>query len=214
MRKLWTPQENDYLVKNYPDMLTDDIARVFGRSRSSVYGQSGILGLHKSESFKISEHSGRLTGNQGKPFRFEKGHVPANKGKNMPAEIYEKCRGTMFRKGDIPKNHKPVGTISWRGNYKRRSYYLYIKVAELNKWEMLHRHLWEKEHGPIPKGINLVFKDGNQKNCSLDNLELISNAGLMIRNTVHRYPEELKNAIMTLGATKRKIREYEERAAK
>ena len=41
--------------------------------------------------------------------RFEKGHVPANKGKPMSQEQYEKCRATMFKKGDVPANHMEVG---------------------------------------------------------------------------------------------------------
>lgn len=211
-RRPWTQQENEYLLQHYPDTLTDNIAKLLGRSRTSVNGQAYKLGLHKSESFKLSEQSGRLTGRQGMPTRFKKGHTPANKGKKMPEELYEKCSVTMFRKGNIPKNHKPVGTISIRGNHKREQHYLYIKLAEPNKWEFLHRHVWEKANGPIPKGMNLVFKDGNQNNCSLDNLELISNDQLMIRNTIHRYPEELKEAIRILGQTKRKIRRYEKSA--
>ena len=41
--------------------------------------------------------------------RFEKGHVPANKGKPMSQEQYEKCKATMFKKGDVPANHMEVG---------------------------------------------------------------------------------------------------------
>ncbi len=47
--------------------------------------------------------------NNGRRYRFSKGNIPANKGKKMPANVYEKARKTMFRKGNIPANHKPIG---------------------------------------------------------------------------------------------------------
>jgi hypothetical protein len=203
MRKFWTPEENDYLVKNYPDMLTDDIGKILGRARSSIYGQALKLGLQKSESFKLSDFSGRLTGNQGKPFRFEKGHIPANKGKRMSSEQYEKARPTMFRKGQNPKNTKYDGCVTVRDGY------FWIRISERN-WKELHRVIWEQRYGPAPEGFKITFKDGNKMNCEINNLEIISNEDNMLRNSIHNYPEQLRDTIMTLGALKRKIRQYEE----
>lgn len=48
--------------------------------------------------------------NTGKTGHFSKGHVPANKGKAMSREQYEKCKPTMFKPGSIPGNTDPVGT--------------------------------------------------------------------------------------------------------
>lgn len=44
-----------------------------------------------------------------------------------------------------------------------------------------HRYVWEQEHGEIPKGHNISFKDGDISNCDIDNLECISNAELGIK---------------------------------
>lgn len=41
--------------------------------------------------------------------RFQKGHEPVNKGKKMSPEQYEKSKATMFKKGNVPKNHMEVG---------------------------------------------------------------------------------------------------------
>lgn len=40
------------------------------------------------------------------------GNIPFNKGKKgyMSAEQYEKCKQTMFKKGNIPANHRPIGS--------------------------------------------------------------------------------------------------------
>lgn len=38
----------------------------------------------------------------------------------------------------------------------------------------LHRLIWEKAYGPIPKGHHIHHKDGNRLNNSIENLECIS----------------------------------------
>jgi len=40
----------------------------------------------------------------------------------------------------------------------------------------LHRLIWQKLKGPIPKGFDIHHKDGNKLNNSIDNLECISHA--------------------------------------
>ena len=210
--RLWTPEEDQYLRDNYPDGLGTEIARHLGRSLCSLYGRVNLLGLKKSEVFKLSDFSGRLNGVQGRHTQFQKGNVPANKGKKMKIEQYEKCKDTMFKAGHIPMQHKPVGSITIRNNYKRGSSYMYIKIGETNVWKLLHRYVWENAHGLVLKGMNVVFKDDNFKNCDLSNLELISDAENMMRNTIHaRYTGELKKTILTLGQLKRKIRTYGEK---
>lgn len=48
----------------------------------------------------------------------------------------------------------------------------------------LHKVLWEERHGPVPDGHRLVFIDGNQGNCTLENLELVTVAEAMARARV------------------------------
>lgn len=42
--------------------------------------------------------------------------------------------------------------------------------------QRLHRLIWEKAYGSIPKGHHIHHKDGNRLNNSLENLECISHA--------------------------------------
>ena len=111
--------------------------------------------------------------------RFQKGNIPANKGKkgSMSPEQYEKCKATMFKKGQVPQNHKPVGS-----ERIDREGYVLVKVAEPNKWRPKHRVLWEKVNGPIPEKHRLIFADGNRQNIALDNLILVSYAQSFIMN--------------------------------
>lgn len=109
----------------------------------------------------------------GRTGRFEKGQQAHNKGMKMPKEVYEKAKHTMFKKGIIPPNHKPVGTESIRNNHKKGEFYVYVKVAEPNIWRMKHVLEWEKHHGKKPKGKVIIFLDGNPLNTHISNLELI-----------------------------------------
>ena len=116
--------------------------------------------------------------------RFKKGQVSWNKGRKMSPKQYEKCKKTMFQKGNL-SNARPVGDerIDVDG-------YTYIKTKQPNKWELKHRVLWEEKYGAIPKGYNLIFADGNRQNLDLDNLILISNAELFIINQNGLYKQD------------------------
>ena len=117
--------------------------------------------------------------------RFTKGHIPANKGKKgMSPEQYEKCKPTMFKKGQAPQNHKPVGS-----ERIDRDGYVLVKVAEPNKWKLKHRILWEQANGPIPEKHRLVFADGNRQNICLENLILVSYAESLIMSQRNLFKE-------------------------
>lgn len=99
--------------------------------------------------------------------RFGKGHVPANKGKKgWYAPGSEKA---WFRKGNVPHNKVSVGTevMATMG-------YIKVKVAEPDVWEFKHIMEWEKHHGKVPDGCVITFKDGDHRNCSIENLMCIS----------------------------------------
>ena len=125
---------------------------------------------------QIKRLRARLKLRSGLSGRFEKNHVPANKGKKgtCPAG----CEKGWFRKGHVPHNHHPVGTeiLSTDG-------YLKIKVAEPRTWKFKHLIEWEKHKGPVPAGFMVAFKDGDHLNCDISNLMLLSRAenGMMNR---------------------------------
>ena len=113
---------------------------------------------------------------------FKKGLIPANKGtKGLTG-----ANKTSFKSGNRPKNAKKVGTIVYRRD-KNGSLYMRIKIAEPNKWEMLHVYIWNKIHGKVPKGHCVIFKDKNTLNTSLDNLMLVSRAELARLNQKYAY---------------------------
>lgn len=113
----------------------------------------------------------------------------------MSADAIERSKQTRFKKGNIPHNALEVGSEVIRVS-KGLSYYM-IKVPNQSKLVYKHTWLWEQANGAVPKGFNIVFKNGNSLDCRLENLECISNAELMERNTIHQYPPEL--AAQTMG---------------
>lgn len=116
--------------------------------------------------------------------RFQKGNPPRNKGKKMTAEQYEKLRRTMFKKGQIPHNKKPVG--STRLNVEG---YIEIKVAEPNKYVLEQRYVWEQAHGPIPKNYVLLHRNGVKHDNRLENLMLLSKSELIRLNQSGLYSD-------------------------
>ncbi|MBR1856610.1 MAG: HNH endonuclease [Oribacterium sp.] len=102
--------------------------------------------------------------------RFEKGHVPANKGKHPPT--VGRMAETQFQKGHKSINSATVGTVK-----KRDDGYLWIKWQEFHgrwNWLPLQKYIWELAYGEVPKGYMVTFKDGNKEHIALDNLEMIS----------------------------------------
>ena len=123
---------------------------------------------------QIGNYKSRNGINSGLTGHFPKGHVPVNKGKKMSKELYDKAKPTMFKKGDMPHNTRPVGTIE-----KRSDTYWWKKISEdkipaRRNWKQIHRILWEETNGPIPEGYVIIFKDGNTDNLDLDNLMMVT----------------------------------------
>lgn len=204
----WTDEEKRIVAEMYSDHCASEIAERLGRSLSGVYNQARVMGL-KSPREKIVR-LGKVGANHPNAVasRFQKGHVPGNKGKKMAPDVYEKVKGTMFQKGHAPVNHRPLGAE--RVNVDG---YVEVKVAEPGKWRLKHRVVWEEANGPIPPGYNIQFRNKNRQDLRLENLYLISRAEQMgTENSIHaRYPEELKKVIRLKGAIKRQITEHYKR---
>lgn len=164
----FTDEQINFIRKIAPGRYTSEITEMFNKHFNLNLKASQIASCKKNHNIKSGIDS-----------RFQKGMIPANKGKkgSMSPKQYEKCKATMFKKGHMPQNHKQVGS-----ERIDRDGYILIKVAEPNKWRPKHRVLWEKTNGPIPKKHRLIFADGNKQNISLDNLILVSYAESLIMN--------------------------------
>ena len=183
---------NDIIRERYPFEPTKKIADDLGLSESSVYNRAWSMGIKKDPVYLRSTQfpPGYLGG---KATQFQKGTVPPNKGQKMSTEVYQKVARTMFKKGTVPPNTQPIGTIHQRKDTGGKMYQ-YIKLADCN-WQLLNRYTWEMHNGPIPKGMVVVYKDGNYLNNDINNLLMITKKENMARNTIQRLPKELQQVM-------------------
>jgi hypothetical protein len=204
---IWSEAEERMLIARYPDEPTQELADELGLQLHQLYAKARRLGLSKSEAFYQSEPSGRLNGTQGAARRFTKGLVPWNKGlKGLPSP--GRMAQTQFKTGNRPENWLPIGSLrTTPDGYQQK------KITDTGyppvDWKAVHVLLWEEHHGPVAINLCVCFKDGNKSHIVLENLELITRAERMRRNTIHRYPEELKSVIRAVSKLQRTIREAE-----
>lgn len=210
--KAWTDEQLAILRERYATTAASDLVAPCGHSRASIEGMAGKLGLSKDPAYmrKLLDGLGQKLKQSGKSHRYPKGHVPANKGLRRPGWHAGRMRETQFKKGQMPRNYLPVGSVTWSTgrieNGVTVNNYLKIKVAEPNTWRWLHRKTWEDAYGPIPRGYGVGFIDGNRANVVLSNLVLLSASDrARVNNMWNRYPIELAEVIQLKGVVKAQI---------
>lgn len=198
--KHWTAWEDDYLRKEYPERSNADLAQWLHRSPRAVQLRALKLGVSKTPEFADK---------QKRKGQFKKGHEPFNKGKElkywMSQEKQVNSQRGQFKPCEVGRKssptYRPVGYECVRRNHGTQ--YIYIKVAQGKKMQPKHRWVWEQAHGPIPKGYNVQFKDGNTLNCDIDNLYLISRSKQLVYNRhINQSPERLKEIYAKSKATR------------
>jgi len=175
---------NDIIRERFPNERTQDLANELGLTYSQVANRAHSMGLKKSEEFKQSDKSGRH---------------------NLIEDVYDKVKHSMFKKGHRPHNWKADGSIVER-NDKTGRLYLYFKIKD-SHWILYHNKIWMDHHGPIPAKHIISFKDGNTLNCDISNLEMLSMAENARRNTIHRFPDDVKEVIRLKAKLTKKIKQ-------
>lgn len=202
-RRYWTSNELAILTKLYPHHYTIEVAKVLDRTEKSIYSQAKLQGIKKSDEFMAMEMQRQADRLKvvGKQHQFHSAQVPHNKGKKMSAAVYQKSSATMFKKGSMPHNVKHDG-------YERISKDGYVEVrVALGKFKFKHRMLWEEHHGAIAPGTIIIFKDGNKQNICIENLQAITRKENVLRNSIMRYPPELRQTIKLVHKLKKVINE-------
>lgn len=111
-----------------------------------------------------------------------------------------------FNRNNWSPSHKPVGSETTIADG-----YIKVKIAEPNQWEHKHRLVWERANGQIPEKHSVIFLDGNQKNCVLENLALVdaNTHGYMFKSGYYTTNRELTESGIAVSKLERKIRELE-----
>ena len=182
----WTPEDDAELRRAYLANSASEVGRLMGRSRVAIRNRVHKLGIRKGTN----------------PSQFTKGFTPWNKGARFI------CGGrnpdTQFQPGHRPHTWNPIG-------HERviKDGYLQRKLTDTGitrrDYVLIHHIVWREAGREIPPGHALVFRDGDKRNCALDNLELVSRATLMQRNSVHNYGPEIAALTQLRGAINRQI---------
>ena len=169
-RHKWTEEEIEFIRQIYPYYENKEISKMVKEKFGFDVSARNLLNVrHK---YKIPK---KAIPNSG---CYRKGDVPWNKGKGMSEEVKEKVKGTWFKKGEIPKNQRPIGST----RIDKDGYKL-IKIAEPNKWALYHRYLYEKAHGEkLKKNEAVIFADGDRTNFDIDNLVKVNRTNLLYLN--------------------------------
>lgn len=176
----WDDWEVEALRELYPHFTNRELATAFGRTRGAVKVKGGSkgLGLKKTAQTWVRARE----------------------------EAAEGSAVTRFKPGARPQTWQPVGTISDDGDgYLKKKISDRRDVPSRHNWKYLHVLAWEQHNGPVPAGHNVVFRNGNKHDIRIENLQLLSDADLMRRNTRHRYPEEINRLLSAKAALTRKI---------
>lgn len=169
-RHNWSEEEIKFLREIYPYYSNDEVVKRLKEKYGIDISRRNLLNVKNRYNIpnKVIPNSGC----------YRKGDVPWNKGREMSDETREKVKKTWFKKGQIPKNHKPVGSTR-----VDKDGYKLIKIAEPNKWVLYHRNLYEKVHGEkLKKNEAVIFADGDKSNFDIDNLVKVSRANLLYLN--------------------------------
>jgi HNH endonuclease len=181
----WTPEWDAFLKENYQQIGDVGLAKMFEEKFPKNYPwtakhigkRRGYLGLHRTKT-EVSEI------------------VKAN----LESGIYE-FNGTKRWAliGQLPENTKRV----WRNN-RDGNPFIVIKIN--GKFHHYNRFVWEQHNGKIPKGMCIRHIDGDFRNNDISNLEMISRAENVIKNSGY---EELTDKYI-VGRLTTKNREFRE----
>ena len=182
----WTPEADARLLELARQHTYKVCAKIlndegFDTSIKGVRGRARMLGIRRYE-------------NVG---RFRSGHT-ANLGVKRPGfrNAGTFCpRGPVsrddYRRGTLPVNVDPLGTINIREGRKGKAARVYIKVDAPNPhapawgaWVSLARYTWEQAHGAIRPGHAIIHLDGDPLNCGLDNLMMLARGELGVLNRI------------------------------
>lgn len=164
----WPQGMYEYIRDNSWGVSSKEMAELVNKKFGTNFTQSWVKSFRQRHGIKSG-----LTG------WYQKGHAPGTKGKTLEEickhdpEKLARVKATQFKKGSRPANELPVGSIVISADgYQLRKKRMEGTLWE--RWELLHRAVWEDNNGPIPDGMIVTFKDGNKLNCDISNLMLIS----------------------------------------
>ena len=190
--RLFTAEQMVWIREAYTRLSLEDMTAEFNRTFGTGMKVSQLRSFTRNHRIR-----------SGRSGHFNDGHDSWNKGtKGLTG-----ANSGSFKKGIQPMNTRELHAE----RICTKDGYILIKVEEPNpytgaKTRFRHKHIvvWEREHGPIPEGHVVSFKDGDRLNCEPDNLELLSRGELGYLNChgVKDLPPELRTTMRAVARLK------------
>lgn len=204
--KPFTGPDKDLIRREYLRTPTKQIAAQIGCSFGRVMRFLESEGLEIPQSVRDARKNAR---------RFKKGRKSHNKGvprsEWMSPGSESKCRASQFKKGHIPHNENPEGdgAVVVRKDPQTGRPYKWLRISR-GEWTPLHREVWTSHNGEIPEGMIVRFKDGDSLNVEIGNLELISKKENALRNSKHKFPEEIIPTMLLINELEHKLKQIKD----
>jgi len=187
----YTAEQVEFLRTGYRRMKLHELARAFNTR----------FGMDKSAT-SIKAALGNRGITSGRSGCYKKGHKPWNAGTKGIG--LTGANVTSFKKGNVSANRKPLGSE----RICSKDGFILVKIAERDpytgsstRYKYKQVYIWEREHGPVPAGMVVAFRDGDRLNIELENLMLISRAELLRLNQCgyKDTPGKLKPSVLALS---------------
>ena len=158
--QLWTEEQVNFLRENYGVIGDTELANIFQEKfkKNKSWNKEQIQKKRKSLKLKRTPEQLKLI----------------NK-RNFSLGLYKDSYKKIWADRPQLENNK---IVYWKID---KLLVPYIKIE--GKYYSWSRYTWIQNYGAIQKGFVVVFKDGNNRNLSVENLELISFAENAKRNS-------------------------------
>lgn len=159
----YTAEEKEFLYEFIPGHTDKETQEEFSK-RFRAIGRNNVEAFRKNHKIRT-----------GRGIPFAKGHKTWNKGMSpkdyCSPEALARMAKTQFKPGRRTSKWREIGDerINVDG-------YIEIKVGDPKVWKLKHRYVWEQHYGPVPKGMIIMFRDGNRQNTDIDNLVMVDRA--------------------------------------
>lgn len=193
MARIWTDEEIEFIREHAMEMPCAELLKLVNDRFGKNYSLEQIYHVKAKYRIKSPNIGCFRKGIRNSPAtEFKKGHVPRNKGTHPPT--VGRMAETQFKQGQMPHNHKPVGTE--RICYGK----VQIKIAEPKSWEWLATLIWQSVHKKaLPEGCIIRFANEDITDYSPENLVAITKAQNAVLNHLHIHTydaDSLKAALL------------------
>jgi hypothetical protein len=210
-KHFWTREEISFLKKNFLSMTNRQLATALGLTLTLVRTRCYLMGLKRmeleywtSEQIRYLRNYYQKCGDLELAERFQR-KWPKKKGwtlkhiekkrmylglKRTKKEL-RSIKDKAIRKGVYVEGLKKTwekrgmakdGDVRYWKQWRSMRDFPVIKVKGV--WKHWGPYMYKKHIGRIPAGHKVTFKDGNNRNLSIGNLELITDAEMSIRNSL------------------------------